>query len=131
MAETINAEVRPTRQLFWLVAIVPFVIDAAKSQLLPDTYRGPQFIIPDLVFCGGPGLVLLVGAFIYARGTRLQRRGNDLVFINRRGRGQRVRVTDVDLAEVVPFDPSGKRYGRDARNEMDDLRRTPIGSSLQ
>jgi hypothetical protein len=116
MAHTIDAEVRPTRQLFWRLSIVPLLIVFAKT-LLPEAAT-KQFI-PDLVFLVGVGLVSLVPVLMYARGTRLQRRGNDLVFVNWRGRGQRVPAADVDLAEWVPFDPSGKRYGRYAEDKME------------
>jgi hypothetical protein len=112
MAHTRDAEVRPTLKLFWRLSIVPLVIGLPKA-LIPDLLTGQHFK-SDLVFLVGVGLVSLVPALMYARRTRLQRRGNDLVFVNQRGRGYRVPVTDVDLAEVVPFDPSGKVYGRDA-----------------
>jgi hypothetical protein len=111
MAHIIDAEVRPTRRLFWRLSIIPLVIVLARA-LIPDAFASQHFIL-DLVFFVGVGLVSLVPALMYARGTRLQRRSNDLVFVNQRGRGYRVPVTDVDLAEVVPFDPSGKVYGRD------------------
>lgn len=111
MAHTIHAEVRPTRKLFWGVVIVPGFFLLAKNVISTDTKQ----LIPDLVFYGGIVLVALVAALISARGTRLQRRGNDLVLC-----GHRVPVTDVDLVDVVPFDPSGKVYGREAR-DLDQL----------
>jgi hypothetical protein len=112
MAGTIDAEVRPpTRKLIWRLSIVPFVI------VLMGTLM-PGHSIPDLVFLVGVGLVSIVPTLIYARRTRLQRRGNDLVFVNWRGRGHRVPATDVDLAELVPY-PSGERFGREARDKME------------